>query len=121
MIAAALADGRMSPEERAAIHQQLAAGGLGEEQVAQIHRDLVLPAAPEEIAGFAAAAEAREVLYRFAAAALVADRDCSPAERAWLDRLGAALELPADTRRALERETADALSPGDNAELNAAG
>lgn len=110
MIAAALADGRMSPEERVAIQQQLGTSGLSEEQTAQVHHELVLPASPEEIATFAAAPEARAVLYRFAALALTADRACSPAERAWLDRLAAALELAGEIKTELEQETLAALA-----------
>lgn len=109
MIAAALADGRMSPEERAAIQEQLGSAGLSDEQVAQVHRDLVLPASPEEIAGFAFAPEAREVLYRFAALAVVADRDGSPAERAWLDRLATALGIVSPAKDEIEKETLAAL------------
>lgn len=110
MIAAALADGGMSPEERTAIQQQLDGSGLSDEQTAQIHRELVLPASPEEIGSFAAAPEAREVLYRFAALALVADRSCTPAERSWLDRLATALELSPESKAALEKETLAALA-----------
>lgn len=111
MIAAALADGRMSAEERRAIHEELSTCALGEEQTAQIHRDLVLPASPEEIADFAAAPEAREVLYRFAALALVADREASEVERAWLDRLANALALPAERRAEIESEIPDLAAP----------
>ena len=104
MVAAALADGRMAPEEKELIHRHLGESGLGEEQVRQIHQDLVLPPSPEELAALAPAAEAREALYRFAALVVLADRETSDLERRWLERLAAAFEIDAERRSVLEAE-----------------
>lgn len=113
MIAASLADGRMSPEERAAIREQIGASAFAPEQVAVLQQDMVLPAAVDELAALAADAPGRELLFRFAALALVADRQCTPPERAWLDRLAAALGLDPEAEAAIEREIAAAVgTPG---------
>ena len=53
------------------------------------------------------AADEPELLFRFAVLVLEADGEASEAERAWLERLGRALELDPDRRRALETEVAD--------------
>lgn len=110
MIAAALADGRMAPEERAAIREQIGTSGLSPEEIAQLQQEMVLPATVEELAALAADPPGRELLFRFAALALVADRQCTPPERAWLDRLAAALGLDPEAEAAIEREIATALA-----------
>jgi uncharacterized membrane protein YebE (DUF533 family) len=103
----------MSPEERAAIREQIGASAFAPEQVAVLQQDMVLPPTAEELAALAADAPGRELLFRFAALALVADRQCTPPERAWLDRLAAALGLDPDAEAAIEREIAAAVgAPG---------
>jgi len=72
--------------------------------VRRIHQDLVLPPTPDELAALATTPEARETLYRLAAAVLVADDGASPVERAWLERLAAAFEIGPERRQALEHE-----------------
>jgi uncharacterized membrane protein YebE (DUF533 family) len=104
MVAAALADGEMRPEERQAIHSRLGESGLDQDRIAQVHRDLVLPPGPDELAALAAEPAGRTVLYRAAILVLLADRDLSPAERRWLDRLGDAFGLDAGRRSELERD-----------------
>ncbi len=104
MVAAALADGHLAPEEKAIIHKHLGESGLSEAQTSQIHKDLVLPPSPEELAALVGDAEAREVLYRFGALVVLADRETSDPERRWLDRLAAAFELGADRKDVLETE-----------------
>ncbi len=101
MVAAALADGRMAPEEKAAIETRLEAGELDEEQVRQVHRDLVLPPPVEELAGLVADPAAAASLYELAAVVLRADGELSDLEATWLERLGDALALPAERRRQL--------------------
>jgi uncharacterized membrane protein YebE (DUF533 family) len=71
---------------------------------------MVLPPAVEELAALAADGAGRDVLFRFAALSLVADRQCTPAERAWLDQLAAALGIDPATEAAIEREIAAAVA-----------
>ncbi len=104
MVAAALADGRMAPEERAMIEKHLGESGLSEEQTSQIHRDLALPPSIDELAALAGDPEAGEVLYRFGALVVLADQETSDLERAWLERLARAFEFGDDRRAALETE-----------------
>jgi uncharacterized membrane protein YebE (DUF533 family) len=111
MVAAAIADGKMAPEEKQLVQKHLADSDLDDDQRRQIHQDLVLPASPEELAALAPGAEAREVLFRFAALVALSDRDVSDLERAWLERLAAAFELSAERRRELEADVFDAESP----------
>lgn len=104
MVGAALADGQLSPDEKAIIQKHLGDSGLSPEQTQQIHQDLVLPPSPDELAALAPAAEAREILFRFAALVVLADQEASDLERRWLDRLASAFELPEDRKAALETE-----------------
>jgi len=110
MVAAALADGQLGAKEKELVHRHLGESGLDEEQTRQIHRDLVLPPQPGEIAEMATGAEARELLYRFAAVVILAEDDVSDLERGWLDRLAAAFELAPERQRELEAE----LTSGDD-------
>ena len=64
----------------------------------------MLPPTPEDLAALAPAAEAREVLFRFAALIVLADRETSELERRWLDRLATVFELEAERRAVLEAE-----------------
>ena len=59
MVAAALADGHLAPEEKAIIQKHLGESGLSEAQTAQVHQDLVLPPGPAELAALAGDAEAQ--------------------------------------------------------------
>jgi uncharacterized tellurite resistance protein B-like protein len=104
MVAAAIADGNMAKQEKDLVWKHLGDSDLDDGQKRQIHQDLMLPPSPEELAELAPAAEAREVLYRFAALIALSDRDVSDLERAWLGRLADAFELPAERRQALEAE-----------------
>ncbi len=104
MVAAALADGHMAPEEKSIIEKHLGESGLSEEQTAQIHRDLALPPSPGELATLAGDPATCEVLYRFGALVVLADQKTSDLERGWLKRLATALELGDDHRTALEAE-----------------
>ncbi len=104
MVAAAIADGEMASEEKEMVWKHLGDSGLDDEQKQQIHRDLMLPASPEELAELAPAAEAREVLYRFAALVALSDRNVVASEREWLRRLADAFELSDERRQELESE-----------------
>ncbi len=104
MVAAALADGHLAPEEKAIIQKHLGESGLSEEQTSQIHKDLVLPPSPQELAALTGDGSSREVLYRFGALVVLADQETSDLERGWLQRLAAAFELGDDRRAALEAE-----------------
>ncbi len=104
MVAAALADGTLAPAERARIQGHLGTGELGDDQEAQVRRDLILPATPGELAAMASGGAEREVLYRFAALVVNVDAGTSALEAAWLSQLGAALALAPERCRALEAE-----------------
>jgi tellurite resistance protein len=103
MVAAALADGTLSSEEKRAIDEQLdSTKELDPERLRQIHRDLVLPPSPEDLAELPGAMDEPELLFRFAVLVLEADHEASDHERVWLARLGEALGLDADRQEALE-------------------
>lgn len=104
MVSGALSDGEVHAEEKKAIENRLGESRLGPEQVKQIHRDLVIPALPEEIMRSVVKAEDRELLYRFGWLVVRADEEASAAEKAWLDRLAEAGELSDERRAAIERE-----------------
>lgn len=104
MVAAALADGNLAPEEKAIIQKHLGESGFSEAQTRQIHQDLVLPPSLDELAALAPAAEAREALYRFAALVVLADQQVSDLERRWLDRLAGTFGFSDDRKAALEAE-----------------
>lgn len=105
MVAAALADGSLAPEEKELIHHRLRESGLSEKQTLQIHRDLVLPPTPAELVALAPPGPGREALYRCASLIVLADGQTSDLERGWLDRLARALEIAPGRAAALERET----------------
>ncbi len=102
MVAAALADGKLDPREKEIIHRHLGESGLATEQVAQVHRDLVLPPSPGELASLATEPATGETMYRCALVIVRADQEVDPLELAWLDRLAAALELDAERRQQLD-------------------
>jgi uncharacterized membrane protein YebE (DUF533 family) len=104
MVAAALADGRMAIEERQAIQRHLSDSPLSSEQTSQIHRDMVLPPTPAELAAMLSSAEEVEVVYRFAALVARADSRVAELERTWLDQLASALDIDPARRQELEEE-----------------
>ena len=107
MVAAALCDGRLAAEERRAVERRLAAAELTAEQVARVHKDLVLPANPDELAALALGAADREALFRLAGVMLCTDGRVRDSERTWLDHLGAAFGIA--PRRRLELADLDGL------------
>ncbi len=104
MTAGALSDGEMHAEEKKLIEGRLGESGLSPDQTKQIHKDLVFPPTPEEIGTMVSTTEDRELLYRFGALVVRSEGGASAPERAWLERLGAALGLPLERRAALESE-----------------
>jgi uncharacterized membrane protein YebE (DUF533 family) len=108
MVAAALADGSLEGRERELIVQRLGESGLSPEQVQQIHRDLVIPATPDDLAALAPDPERRVAMFRCAAVIVLADQQVGEHERAWLARLAAAFNFSEERRVELETE----LFPG---------
>ncbi len=104
MVSAALCDGEMHAEEKKLIEGRLGESGLSSDETKQIHKDLVFPPSPEEIATMVATPEDRELLYRFGALVVRSQGGESAPERAWLERLGAALDLAPERRASLESE-----------------
>ena len=104
MVAAALADGELAPEEKSAILARLDESGLGDDRVRQIHQDLVLPPSAAELAKQVASPEGREAVFRCAALVILADGKVADLERSWLDRLARAFGLDEGRKQALERE-----------------
>ena len=104
MVAGALADGQLDPAEKDMILGRLGESGLASEQVSQIHKDLVIPPSPQELAVMAPDAEMREMLYRFAALVILAEGGVSELERRWLETLAQTFGIPADRQAALEAE-----------------
>lgn len=103
MIAAAKADGHVTPEERAAIDGQLSNLGLGDEATAMIAAELDAPLDVGRIAGLARnEAEATQI---YAASLLVIDEQ-SPAEKGYLDMLAARMNLDAGLIDRLHAEAA---------------
>jgi len=94
MIAAALADGRLAAEEKAAIERRLADSDLPPDDAARVHRDLVFPPTVDELAALVEPPAERELLFELACLVLRADAEIGELERAWLARLGTALEIP---------------------------
>lgn len=103
MIAAAKADGHVSPEERAAIDGQLGTLGLGDEATAMIAAELDAPLDVGRIAELARTeAEATQL---YAASLLVVDEQ-SPAEKGYLAMLAARMNLDQGLVERLHAEAA---------------
>jgi uncharacterized membrane protein YebE (DUF533 family) len=104
MVSGALADGEMHAAEKKLIENRLGESGLSPDCIRQIQKDMVIPPAPSELAGLVEDASDRELLYRFGALVVLADGDASELEKVWLEKLGGALALDGDGRRAMEQE-----------------
>ena len=121
MAAAALADGEMAPEERAALEEHLDESGLDREQIRRVRKDLVLPPTPGELAEMVEelpeqqAAEARETLFRAAALIVHADREVRETETTWLGKLARELNLSPEQADALRAQVfGEQVSGEDN-------
>ncbi|MEM7480835.1 MAG: DUF533 domain-containing protein [Acidobacteriota bacterium] len=101
MVAAALADGELAADEKAAIDGRLEAGVLNDEQVAQVRRDLLVPPSVGELAASAPDEPTGEMLFEMAVLVLRADGEVSDLEERWLVSLGEALGLTDERRREL--------------------
>ncbi len=99
MIAAARADGALDREERQAIANQLDSAGLSAAERDRVLADFEAPATAEELAKQARDPMLAAQLY---AAACAGAGAISEAERAWLDRLCAALKLDRRAAAAIE-------------------
>ncbi len=110
MVAAALADGVLAIQEKQAIQDQLGTSGLSQERVAQIQKDLLIPALPAELAALVSDQQEREALYRSAVLVTRADLDVVDAERDWLRKLATALGFDESRRQALETDLAAVAS-----------
>lgn len=109
MIAAALADGELSDQEKAAIESHLDDSGLTETQQKQIRRDLVIAPAVGELAGMLPDAEDPEILLQFAILVLRADHALEDIELQWLSRLAVALGVEEARAQELVKELASDL------------
>jgi uncharacterized membrane protein YebE (DUF533 family) len=103
MVAAALADGELSPDERSVIEERLGEAPFSPDQRERVRKELLLPATPGELAELVDGDD-REVLMRFGLLVALAHEGVSEAERAWLERLAAALEIDAERVRTMEAE-----------------
>lgn len=107
VIAAALADGVLSDQEREQIEQHLGeATDLPPDQLERLRRDLVLPATVSELARLATDINAATAIFRCAALILRADGSVDRLENTWLSHLGDALGLPAEARERITHEVA---------------
>ena len=98
MIAAANADGEISPDERQRITARLDQAGAGAEERAVLQRELQTPHSAEQIVREVHDQETAEEVY---VASRVAMNPDTPAEKAYLDFLAARLGIPAERLDAL--------------------
>ena len=105
MIAAAKADGHIDNTERAAIQSRMRQIGLDDETRLMFEAELAQPLDVAEVAAAADSPEAAAEIYL--ASLFVIDVD-EPAERAYLDKLAAALKLQPALARQLETTAAQA-------------
>lgn len=96
MVSAALSDGELASQEKSAIERHLGESGLNDRQQAQVRRDLVVPAAPAELAGMLPEGEDPEILLEFAVLVLRADGELADTEVRWLESLAGLLDVDVD-------------------------
>jgi uncharacterized membrane protein YebE (DUF533 family) len=106
MIAAAKADGHIDAEERGRIYQRLEEGGLQPEEVAFLQHELTEPVDMERIAAGAVNKEAAVEIY---AASVMAIRNDTPQEQAYLSALAGRLKLEPGLVESIEK-TVEAVS-----------
>ena len=99
MIAAANADGEITPDERRMITGKLDQAGAGPEERAVLERELQNPRSADQIVGEVQGQETAEQVYLASRLAMNPD---TPAEKAYLDFLAARLQLPPDRRTQLD-------------------
>jgi uncharacterized membrane protein YebE (DUF533 family) len=99
MIAAANADGEITPDERQMITGKLDQAGAGPEERAVLERELQNPRSADQIVREVHDQETAEEVY---IASRIAMNPDTSAEKAYLDFLAARLEIPADRRNQLD-------------------
>ncbi|HEX6142928.1 MAG TPA: DUF533 domain-containing protein [Geminicoccaceae bacterium] len=100
MIAAANADGEISPEERRTISAKLDQAGAGPEERAVLQQELERPRSVDQIAREVHDQDTAEQVYLASRLAMNPD---TAAEKAYLDYLGSRLNIPADRLEELNR------------------
>ena len=93
MIAAANADGEITPDERQRITGRLDQAGAGAEERAVLERELASPRSADQIIGAVHDQETAEEVYLASRIAMNPD---TRAEKAHLDFLAARLQIPAE-------------------------
>jgi len=110
-LAAARADGELSPRERAALLAEARAAGAEP----ALERELARTPAPAELGDANLPLADRRALYALAFAVLRADEQVQARERAWLGDFARTLALSADDCAALEREVAGRIDAARDA------
>ncbi|MGP9652904.1 tellurite resistance TerB family protein [Halomonas sp. AOP35-4E-18] len=105
MIMAARADGHIDEQEQALITEQIDALGADQEMHNWVEQQLKAPLDAQALAREADSPQAAREMYLISVA--VTD-DQNPMERAWLDQLASALNLPKEMTVALERQAQQA-------------
>ncbi|AJY49828.1 tellurite resistance TerB family protein [Halomonas sp. KO116] len=105
MIMAARADGHIDEQEQALITEQIDALGADQEMHNWVEQQLKAPLDAQALAREADSPQAAREMYLISVA--VTD-DQNPMERAWLDQLGSALNLPKEMTTELERQAQQA-------------
>ncbi|MDQ7728698.1 tellurite resistance TerB family protein [Halomonas sp. SpR8] len=105
MIMAARADGHIDEQEQALITEQIDALGADQEMHNWVEQQLKAPLDAQALAREADSPQAAREMYLISVA--VTD-DQNPMERAWLDQLGSALNLPKEMTAELERQAQQA-------------
>jgi uncharacterized membrane protein YebE (DUF533 family) len=105
MIMAARADGHIDEQEQALITEQIDALGADQEMHNWVEQQLKAPLDAQALAREADSPQAAREMYLISVA--VTD-DQNPMERAWLDQLASALNLPKEMTAELERQAEQA-------------
>lgn len=105
MIMAARADGHIDEQEQALITEQIDALGADQEMHTWVEQQLKAPLDAQALAREADSPQAAREMYLISVA--VTD-DQNPMERAWLDQLASALDLPKEMAAELERQAQQA-------------
>tara|TARA_R110002020_G_scaffold181330_1_gene376131 strand:- start:1335 stop:2078 length:744 start_codon:yes stop_codon:yes gene_type:complete len=105
MIMAARADGHIDEQEQALITEQIDALGADQEMHNWVEQQLKAPLDAQALASEADSPQAAREMYLISVA--VTD-DQNPMERAWLDQLASALNLPKEMTDELERQAQQA-------------
>lgn len=105
MIMAARADGHIDEQEQALITEQIEALGADQEMHQWVETQLRAPLDAQALAREADSPQAAREMYLISVAVI---DDQNPMERAWLDQLASALNLPKEMTTELERQAEQA-------------